>query len=112
MKFEPKILFNGTGKTVEFMCDNRVYIFKPGEKKNVDGWVAYHALTQVRTGLTEYKFEEEQEGSIAITVDNVDYVNLPWRKLVSLASERGVFKPKMTKDEVVKALVEADGSAN
>lgn len=103
MIYKPKVLYNPSEERVEFRCGGESHVFEPGEKQNLDGFVAHHALTEVNTGLKEYI-----PGEGDVKVSNVAYDRMPWRKIVSLASERGVFKPKMTKEETIQALVEAD----
>lgn len=104
MTYEPKILFNPTDKKVEFMCGGLSYSFESGEKRNLDGFVAYHALKVVNTGLKEYTPEDGEE----IMSSSVAYDRIPWRKVVSMASARGVFKPGLSKVQVITALIEAD----
>ncbi len=89
------VLINKTGKTVEFLFDGKPQIFAPGEKKIVDGVIAHHALYQVNTKLQEYKNEEEEEKTI---------FNMPWKELISLASKKGVFKPGLSREELIKRL--------
>jgi len=100
--YKPKILYNPTGKTVEFMCGGLIYIFKPGEKKNLDGFPAYHALNEVNTGLVEY------EGQKSAPIES-DLNEMPWKQLVSLASTEKVFQPGMKREEIIKAMEEKDG---
>lgn len=104
MKYEPKILFNPKSTVVEFMCNHIPYIFKPGEKRNLDGFVAYHALKETNTGLKEYEAGDEK----TVSFSGVAYDKMPWKRVVSWASQRGLYKPGMTRKETVKALEEAD----
>ncbi len=102
MRYKPKILFNPTSEEIEFMCGGLIYIFKPGEKKNLDGFPAHHALVEVNTGLVEYEGQESEP------IES-DLNEMPWKQLVSLASTEGVFKPGMKKEELIKAMEEKDG---
>jgi hypothetical protein len=102
---EPKILYNPKDSVVEFMCGGKTFIFQPGEKRNLDGFVADHALRFVNTGLKEYIPGKDEE----IKTSGVAYDTMPWKKVVSIASARGVFKPGVSKKEVIKALEELDG---
>ena len=104
MVHKPKILYNPTDKKVEFMCDHLSYIFESGEKRNLDGFVAYHALEEVNTGLKEYIPGKGEK----VSLSSVDYNRIPWRKVVSMASERGIFHPGDNKLQVIKALIKAD----
>ena len=105
MNYEPKILFNPKNEKVEFLYDHQSYVFEPGEKKNLNGEVAWHALRLTNTGLKEYVPETDD---ISVTSSDVAYDKMPWGELISLASERGLFKPGMGKAATVKALAEAD----
>ena len=101
MTYKDKILFNPTGKEVEFMCGGLIYILGAGEKRLFEGFVAHHALKEVHTGLVEYEGQDSEPMS--------DFAKMPWRQLVSLGSTEGVFKPGMAKDELIKALEGLDG---
>lgn len=104
MKYEPKILYNPTNEKIEFMHSHRIYQFAPGEKKNMDGFVAHLALKVVNTGLKEY----DPQSDVAETSD-MAYDKMSWKDLVSLGSKSGIFKPGMKKAELIRKLVEADG---
>lgn len=102
MTYEPRILFNPKSEPVEFRYGGIIYIFNPGEKKLVEPEVAKHALKYVNTGLKVY-----EEGDDAFT-GGIAYDKLPWKELVSMASKRGIFKPGMSKDALLRKLKEAD----
>lgn len=102
MIYEPRILFNPKSEKVEFMYGGMVYIFGPGEKKMLPPEVAKHALKYVNTGLKVY-----EEGDDAFT-GGIAYNKLPWKELVSMASARGIFKPGMSKEALLRLLKEAD----
>jgi hypothetical protein len=108
MNYEPKIIFNPNNKEVEFMYDHQSYVFGPGEKKNLNGSVAWHALRMVNAGLKEYVPETDDA---LVESTNIAYDKMPWKEVVALASARGLFKPGMLKTEVLKALAEADEGA-
>jgi hypothetical protein len=101
-RYEPKVLYNPKPETVEFMCGGLTYIFKPGEKRNLDGFPAHHALKEVNTGLVEYEGQPSR-------VSGVDYRAMKWRRLVALASAEGIrLKKGMDREKLVKALEEID----
>lgn len=102
MRYEPKILINRTGKKVEFMCGGEIYIFEVGEKRLLDGFVAYHALKNVNTGLEEYveKVEEVEE---KVGEEKPDYASMKWAELKKLAKGKG-YKVGMKRKEVVALL--------
>jgi hypothetical protein len=77
------------------MCGGRLYLFEPGEKRTLDGFVAYHALNQVRTGLEEYREEEEEE--------KVDYRQLSWKQLRQEARGKG-YRVGMSREAVIALL--------
>ena len=103
MSYEPKMVVNPTNKTVEFRYDSKPYIFEPHEKRILEGAVADHALK--RHGRI---FKEFSEGDV-IEVSDVNYAELPWKKLVSIGSKAGVFKPGMPREDLEEALYEQDG---
>jgi hypothetical protein len=104
MDFEPKILINRTGKTVEFSAGGQIFIFKPGEKKLLEGFVANQALNFTRTGLEEYTPIVEDEEVKKSGVFMPDYAGLKFQKLVSLTKKD--FRPGMTKEALVTLLQE------
>lgn len=114
MIYEPKVLYNPTDKKIEFMCNRITYIFKPYEKKVLEGFPAFHALHHVNTGLVEYSIEGApqavKEEFVLPQDEEVAYDKLPWRKLVSLGSARGIFAPGMGKEDLIEKLKESDGS--
>lgn len=98
-------LFNPKSEKVEFMYDHQSYVFAPGEKQLVEWEVGDHAIRFVNTGLKEYVPETDDK---EVTSSNMAYDKMPWKEVVSMASARGIFKPGMGKDAVLKALVESD----
>ena len=104
--YQPKVLYNPKSEKVEFMCENRIFTFQPGEKQMLDGFVAYHALKEVNTGLLEYIPDEK--GNMPVTSGNVAYEKMPWRRLVSLGADRGIFRPGIRREELVQALNDLD----
>lgn len=105
MEYQPKIIFNPTDEEQEFMYDHRVYVFKPFEKRNLNGEAAFHVLKHVNGPLKEYVPGDENN----VVESNVAYDKMKYRDLVSLASKRGVYEFKMKKDQIIAALEEADG---
>lgn len=105
MIYEPKVIFNSGSEPVEFMQGGQIHIFKPGEKKMLDGFVAHHVLREMNGPLKEYEPGTDDE---SVSSTNIAYDKMKWGKLVQLASERGIFKPGMDKAATVKALIEAD----
>lgn len=104
--YEPKVLYNPKKETVEFMVDGRVYIFQPGEKKILDGFIAYHALVETNTGLVEYG--RDDQGNVPTTVGSIAYERMGWRDLLALAGERGIQTVGKKRDEVTNLLVALD----
>jgi len=105
MIYEPRVLFNPKSEPVEFMCGGQSFVFKPGEKKMLEPEVANHALKMVNTGLKVY-----EEGDDAFT-EGIAYDKLPWKELISMASERGIFKTGMDRNTILMILKEEDERA-
>ena len=97
MIHKPKILYNPTGEEIEFMCGGQLFIFAPGEKRQVEGFPAYHALNEVHTGLVEYDGQDSNPEALPLE-------DMKWRDLVSLGSKLKVFKPPMNKEQLIKAI--------
>lgn len=97
------IILNPKNEQVEFMHNHIVYVFRAGEKKLLDDAPAKHALKESKAGLVVYDGSMD-EG----VVGEIDYASMPWKEVVSMASKRGVFKPGMKKDDVYRALKDAD----
>ena len=105
MAYKSKILYNPTNKPIEFMWAHTVYTLKPGEKRQFEGHLAYHALFDVNTGLKVY--EPNEEGVMPKT-SGLAYDKMAWKDLVALGSQEGVFKPGMKKAELIRLLEEKD----
>jgi len=102
MIHKPKILFNPTSEPIEFMCGGQTHVIQPGEKELKEGFIAYHALVQTRTGLVEYEGQDSNPDAMPLN-------DMPWRNLVSLGAKLGVHKVGMNRTELVKKIKELDG---
>jgi hypothetical protein len=100
------ILFNPDTKPVEFRYGGQIFIFKPKESRNLPDEVALHALERQHAPLVEHTPMYDKQVAFSDTV----YSELPWRKLVSMASARGIFKPGSSRAEVEKNMEEYDQS--
>jgi len=98
MNYEPKILVNKTDKTIEFFCGGNTYIFQPGEQRPMDGFVAFHALKMVNTGLSEIGDKPRQ------VANNVPIDKMSWKDLRSMKDVNGDAIYKMGMDR--KTLIE------
>jgi hypothetical protein len=98
------ILFNPNKKPVEFRCGGQIYIFKPGESRELDEYTALHALNRQHAPLVEHTPMYDKE----VKFSDTKYSKLPWRKLVQMASARGLFKLGISRPDVEKALEEYD----
>lgn len=83
------ILYNPGIKPVEFIYDGFHYIVAPKQSRNFPDYIAEHALERQHAPLVEYN--QSYDGEMLST--DVEYSKMPWKKLVSLASARGVYKP-------------------
>jgi len=122
-KYEPRILQNKTEETVEFMCGGRIYIYKPGEKRPEEGFVAHHALTQVNTNLTDVTSElDTQEEVIKLDtevitsnnelvepIEKSQFSKYAWKDLLKMAGKYKSFKTGMNRQEVEKLLEDETG---
>jgi enhancing lycopene biosynthesis protein 2 len=97
-------LFNATNKEVEFVCGGVHYIFKPKESRDLPEYVALHALERAHAPLVVYTPAYDRQVKISDTV----YSEMPWRKLVQMASARGVFRPGTARPQVEKDMEEYD----
>jgi len=98
------ILFNPTKKEVSFICGGRTYVFRSKESKNLDDFVATHALERSHAPLVEQTPDYDKE----VAFSDVVYADLKWKELVQLASARGVFTPGLKRPEVEKLLEDYD----
>ena len=101
------MLHNPTDVEKEWRYDGESHILGPGEKDIFEGVVANHALKEDGLGIVKF-ISKDMQPEVVVVADNVDYNTLKWRDLVRIASDSGVFKPGMKKDEVLKALKEMD----
>lgn len=112
MQYKSKVLVNNTKEDIEFMCGGTIYKHPAGEKIPYEGFVAHHALNQVRTGLKEYSLASEADVVAADVEDEVpeepsedqpiDLDTLSWPKLVSMAGSK--YKIGMKKADVIKVI--------
>ena len=58
------------------------------------------------SGLKVYELDDEKNSTGKIAYDK-----MPWREVVSMASQKGLFKPGMGKEAVLKALIENEQGA-
>lgn len=101
------IIYNPKESKVEFCYDNKLYVVEPKScTDNLPEHIAKHALDRVHGGLVPYDVSVDQE----MMSSEINYKSMPWRKLVSLAAARGVFKPGASKDFVIESLEEYDKS--
>jgi len=100
------ILFNPGKDPVEFRFGGQSFIFKPKESRNLPDEVAKHALERQHAPLVEHTPMYDKQVEISDTV----YSEMPWRKLVQMASARGIFKPGIARAAVEKLMEEYDES--
>ena len=95
------IVYNPNDRQVEFFYGGALFKFQPKESRTVDEAMGEFILNRARVGLVEYNVGYDSE----MKVDDFNYDTMPWRKLVSLASARKLFKPGSGMDR--KNLIEA-----
>lgn len=95
--YPPKVLKNPSDQRIEFLCGGRLYVMEPGEEREFDGIVAYHALHMVNTGFVEVSESEEKE-----EIGELD--KMKWADLLKEAGKYSWFKPGMNRQQLVEAL--------
>jgi hypothetical protein len=107
VEFPPKILINNTNKDVEFKCGGFTYLHPKGKTLPYEGFVAYHALHQVNTGLEEYiEHPPEPVGRPTKSLEE-----LAWPTLLKKASKEGVYETGMDKETIIAKLKELSDKA-
>ena len=103
MEYKPKIVENPSDKVVEFRCGGQLFIFQPKEKQLLDGFVAFHALFQIKAGLKDATAGEPSETSVgslpAGKTNTFDFRQLSWRQLIQAAKGKG-YKPGMNREQI------------
>ena len=96
MEYEPKVFVNKTGHNVEFFCGGRLFIFKAGEQKPLNGDVSYHVIHHVNTGLTIV-------GEDVSPKLDVDVENMSWKQLRQMVDKKGkkIYEMGMNKSQLV-----------
>jgi len=100
MKYEPKVLENPTDRTIEFFCGGKLYRVKPKERRAFEGFVAYHALNQVNTGLREVGARKNR--TPRRIARDLDLEKMSWKDLRALAGSD--YRIGMGRKEVLKIL--------
>lgn len=98
------ILFNPTNFNVEFRYGGTAYIFKPKESRDLPDHVAEHAINRAHAPLVEHTPMYDSQ----VEISDTKYSEIPWRRLIQMASARGVFKPGTTRAELEKIMEEYD----
>jgi hypothetical protein len=111
---EPRVWKNDSGKPFEFRYGGKLIIFEAGEVKPLDGEISYHIQVHVKghplqdvTGVHKSKeaydttevTEETKEAAKTISWDA-----LAWKDLVKAASALGIYKPGMSRRELLLEL--------
>ena len=99
--YPPKVLKNPTENVVEFMCGGRIYIYQPGEERPEEGFVAYHALNFVNTGLVEV---DETESAAKVVGSQGNFKEMSWQELLKEARRFVWFKVGMNRQQIVESL--------
>ena len=99
-------LFNPNKDPVEFRYGGVSYIFKSKESRELPEHVALHAIERCHVPLVVHTPMYDREVEISDTI----YSEMPWRKLVQMASARGIFKPGTKRADVEKIMEEYDHS--
>ena len=100
------MLFNPTENEVEIIFGGQHEIFRPKESKDVSEDFFKHATITTNSPLVVQTPMYDKE----VKHSNVDYTNMPWKKLVQMASARGIFKMGTKRPELERLLEEYDTS--
>jgi hypothetical protein len=98
------ILFNPNNNPIEFFYGGIRIEFRPKESKNLPDNVAEHALKRAKVPLVEHTPMYDKE----VKISDYLYSDMPWKKLVQMASARGIFKPGMSRDHLEILMEEYD----
>ena len=95
------IFFNPRETQIEFRCGGIPCFFEPGESREVEDRIKKHIIRNPDIGLIEYTGSQEVK-------EVASYATTSWKVLISLASDRGLFKPGMKKVKVIELMEEYD----
>ena len=98
------LIFNPTEKEVEIVFGGQHTIFKSKESKDVSEEFVKHATATTNSPLVIQTPMYDKE----VEISDVNYSEMPWKKLVQMASARGVFKPPMKRAILEKLMEEYD----
>ena len=100
-------LLNPNKTPVEFRCGGVLYIFKPGESRELDEYTAKHALERQHAPLVVHTPMFDKE----VAFSDTKYSELPWKKLVQMASARELYKFGDNRVKIEKALEDYDNKS-
>lgn len=95
-----RTLHNPTKQLIEFGYGGQVYFVEAGKTKDFEDKVVAHCVKHVNNALVEV-VEELEEASVELPTDINE---MDWNELRKHA--KGVYKPGMTREEVLEALNE------
>ena len=98
------LLFNPTEKEVEFRYGGKFYTFASKESKDLPEHIIEHATKTTNTPLVIQTPEYDSQ----VEVSDVDYKTMPWKKLIQMASARGVFSMGTKRPELEKIMEDYD----
>lgn len=109
---EPVMLHNPTDNKFEVMSGGVVYIFEPRQSRIVQGETARQILKNQNTPLIEVnvipdipqKIVKKPEGPVKEPESKVDYSNMKYFELRSIATAKGIFKVGMKGKELIELL--------
>ena len=97
-------IYNPNKNKVEFLCGGVRYYMDAKESREFPDHIAEHALERSKVGLVVYHPAYDRE----MTKTDMNYPEMVWGELRSLASARKVFRPSMKRDEVERLLNDYD----
>ena len=94
------LIFNPTEKPVEIRYGGQLYIFAPKESKDLPEYIVKHATRTTNSPLVIQTPDLDKE----VRVSDVDYTKMPWKKLVQMASARGIYRFGDNREKLEKAM--------
>lgn len=98
------LLFNPTENNVELRYGGQLFIFRPKESKDLPEHIVKHFIKTTNSPLVIQTPMYDKQ----VEYSNVDYYNMPWKKLVQMASTRGLFTPGTKRVALEKMMEEYD----
>jgi hypothetical protein len=100
------ILYNPSEEEQRFYYGHIPYVFRSKESRTLPDEVGKWGLKRGNRNLVEYSPVYDEE----MLVTDMNYDTMPWKKVISLASARGLYGPRMglKRERVLELLKQYD----